>query len=173
MKGPTNRGSLKVTPVIVKSMETTPEFLEWLMRHALEQARAAESLGEVPVGAVVAVGGEIVARAHNLTESLKDPSAHAELLAIRSATAKAENWRLSDAVLCVTLEPCSMCAGAIKLSRIPLLVFGAPDPKAGAVGSLYDLLADPRSGPAPRVITGVLADECGSILTTFFSRRRA
>ena len=139
------------------------------MEAAFAQALSASECGEVPVGAVIARGGEIIAKAHNLVESTHDPSAHAEVLAIRRATAALGDWRLSDCVLCVTLEPCTMCIGAIKLARIPVLVFGAKDEGMGAVGSLYDLSGDDGTC---RVISGIHAHQCGEVLSEFFKRSR-
>lgn len=143
------------------------------MERALALAEEARTVGEVPVGAVVATReGAILGEGRNETEELNDASAHAEILALRRAAANAKNWRLSDSILCVTLEPCSMCIGAIKLFRVPILVYGAVDPRAGAVGSLYDLSLDERTGPAPRVVTGVKADDASRILKEFFRSRR-
>ena len=142
------------------------------MQEALIEAEKASSLGEVPVGAVIALGGKIIARAHNLVETKKDATAHAEVLAMQEAGRALGNWRLKDAVLCVTLEPCTMCIGAAKLSRIPTIIFGANDPRMGAVGSLYDIAIDNRVGPAPRIIRGVRGAECRKILSSFFEERR-
>ena len=153
-------------------MKPTEEFLNYLMDEAIEEAVQSELAGEVPIGAVVAVGDSIISRAHNLTESTPDSTSHAEVLAIREASKKVKNWRLDDAILVVTLEPCSMCAGAIKLARIPIVVYGSLDPKAGAMGSIYDLTADSRTGPAPRVIAGVREEQCTRMLKEFFLRRR-
>lgn len=139
---------------------------------ALAEARSALALGEVPVGAVVVVDGEVVARGHNRREADHDPSAHAELVAIRAACAAAGSWRLPGAQVVVTLEPCAMCAGAMVAARIGRLVFGAPDPKAGACGSLYNLGADPRLPHEFEVHGGVRAEECGALLTDFFDARR-
>ena len=142
------------------------------MRLALEEARAAEAAGDVPVGAVVLVGGEVVARAHNRREELADPSAHAEMLALRAACADAGSWRLPGATVVVTLEPCPMCAGALLAARVDRVVFGAPDPRAGALGSLYNLGNDPRLAHELEVVPGVLAEECGALLARFFAARR-
>ena len=142
------------------------------MRAALEQAAAAEALGEVPVGAVVVRDGALVAAGHNLTHTLQDPSAHAEMVAIRRAAQALGHWRLLDCTLYVTLEPCAMCAGAIVLARIPRLVFAAHDPKAGMCGSLADLVRDPRLNHRVALETGVLADEAGTMLRAFFRARR-
>ena len=139
---------------------------------ALEEARAAEADGEVPVGAVVVVGGEIVSRGRNRREATADPSAHAELVALREACAAAGTWRLPDATVVVTLEPCPMCAGAMVAARVRRVVFGADDPKAGALGSLYNLGVDPRLPHEFEVVGGVLAEECGAVLAGFFGARR-
>lgn len=142
---------------------------------ALAEAGAAIAHDDVPIGAVVARAGngEIVARAHNERELRSDPSAHAEILALRAAAAAHGSWRLDSYVLAVTLEPCAMCAGAAINARVATVVFGAADPKAGAVGSLYNLAADPRLNHQADVIGGVRADECGQVLRAFFSNRRA
>jgi tRNA(adenine34) deaminase len=142
------------------------------MREALALAREAGERGEVPVGAVVVVDGRIVGRGANARESARDPTAHAELLAIQDAARTLGRWRLSGATLVVTLEPCAMCAGAMVLARIDRLVFGASDPKAGAAGSLMDLTADPRLNHRFPVERGVLAEEAGDLLRTFFRARR-
>ena len=145
---------------------------ETYMAMALEEARYAESIGEVPIGAVVVCDGAVVARGHNRREIDTDPSAHAEFIAIREAAIKLGRWRLSDCTVYVTLEPCPMCAGLMHQARISRLVYGVPDPKAGAVGTLYDLSNDTRLNHRFDVTRGVLAPECGSILTTFFRRLR-
>lgn len=142
------------------------------MGAALEEARAAGERKEVPVGAVVIHGGEIIGRGGNRTETLQDPTAHAEVLALRAAAASLGSWRLSGATLYVTIEPCAMCAGACVLARIERLVFGAPDPKAGMCGSLGNVVADPRLNHRPAVLGGVRASECGALLTEFFRYRR-
>lgn len=143
-----------------------------LMALALAEAHLAAEAGEVPVGAVVVVDGEVVARAHNRRQADHDPSAHAELLALRAACAAAGSWRLPGAQVVVTLEPCPMCAGALLAARVDRVVFGAPDPKAGALGSLYNLGADPRLPHELEVRAGVRADECGALLAGFFADRR-
>ncbi len=143
-----------------------------LMAAALEEARAAEVAGEVPVGAVVVVGGEVVARAHNRREATCDPSAHAEILALRDACEANSSWRLPGATVVVTLEPCTMCAGALSAARIERVVFGAADPKAGALGSLYNVGVDPRLPHTFDVVAGIDADECGAVLESFFASRR-
>lgn len=145
---------------------------EDLVRAALEEARTAVALDEVPVGAVVAVGGRIVARGHNLRETQGDPTAHAEIVALREAARRLGSWRLEGATLAVTLEPCFMCAGALVNARVARLVFGAADPKAGAAGSLADVVRDVRLNHRLEVRAGVLADECGAVLKSFFAARR-
>jgi tRNA(adenine34) deaminase len=142
------------------------------MTLALELAAQAGSRGEVPVGAVVVVAGEVVGQGANRRESLADPTAHAEILALRAAATARRNWRLSDATLYVTLEPCPMCAGALVAARVGRLVFGAADPKAGACGSLYNLCADPRLNHELEVTPGVLAEPAARLLTDFFGPRR-
>ena len=144
------------------------------MLDALAHARRAPEHDDVPVGAVVVrlSDHEVVARAHNARERDRDPSAHAELYALRDAARRAGSWRLDGHALVVTLEPCPMCAGAAWAARLALLVFGAADPKAGAAGSLYNLAADPRLNHELEVVPGVLGDECGELLRTFFAARR-
>lgn len=143
-----------------------------LMVLALEEARLAGEAGEVPVGAVVVVDGEVVARGHNRRQGDADPTAHAELLALRAACAAAGSWRLPEATVVVTLEPCPMCAGALLAARVARVVFGAADPKAGALGSLYNLGADPRLPHELEVRPGVRAEACGQLLAAFFTGRR-
>lgn len=142
------------------------------MRLALEEAVKAGDLGEVPVGAVVVSGGVVVSRAGNRRESTGDPTAHAEVVALRQAAEVIGSWRLSEAQLYVTLEPCPMCAGAVVAARLGRLVFGAPDPKAGACGSLYNLCADPRLNHEVVVEPGVLREECAALLSGWFAGRR-
>jgi len=142
------------------------------MEVALEEARKAEAHGDVPIGAAVFRDGELLARAGNERELRRDPTAHAELLAIRAAAAELGGWRLPGTTLFVTLEPCAMCAGAIVLARIPLVVFGTRDPKAGAAGSVLDVLAEPALNHRPEVINGVREDECAALLRDFFTARR-
>jgi len=149
----------------------TAEDERW-MRVALDQARAAEALGEVPVGAVIVRGGELVAAGHNLTHTLQDPSAHAEMVAIRRAAEATGHWRLLDCTLYVTLEPCAMCSGAIVLARIPRLVYAARDPKAGMSGSLDNLVQHPKLNHRVDLVTGVLEQEAGDVLRAFFRARR-
>ena len=142
------------------------------MRLALEEARAAGAEGDVPVGAVVARGDEVVARAGNAREREQDPTAHAEILALRQAARAVGSWHLEGCTLYVTLEPCAMCAGALVLARIDRLVLGAPDPKAGFAGSLGDIVRDGRLNHEVEVTVGVLAEECGEVLRAFFAERR-
>ena len=143
-----------------------------LMEVALAEASDGAEAGEVPVGAVVAVGDRIVARRHNERESLVDPTAHAELLALRDAAAEVGSWHLAGATLVVTLEPCPMCAGAAWAARLDRVVWGAPNPDAGALGSLYHLGADPRLNHEFELGHGVRAEECASLLADFFAERR-
>ncbi len=142
------------------------------MELALEQARRAAAAGEVPVGAVVIVGDTVIAARHNERETTSDPTAHAEVLALRDAAAGRNDWRLEDATLVTTLEPCPMCAGAALAARVERVVFGAYDPKAGAAATLYNLLVDPRLSHNAEVTGGVRADECGGLLSNFFADRR-
>jgi tRNA(adenine34) deaminase len=146
---------------------------EQYIRNALDLAREAVKRNEVPIGAVVVRNGSILAAATNRTIRDQDPTAHAELLAIREASSKLDNWRLDDCTLYVTLEPCAMCAGAIVLSRMKRVVFGAWDEKAGMAGSVGDLLRHPRLNHRPEVRAGVLADECARLLEDFFRAQRA
>lgn len=145
---------------------------EALMQAALVQAKEAAAAGEIPVGAVVAVGGDIVATGQNCPIRESDPSAHAEIIALRAAGAAASNYRLTGATLYVTLEPCAMCLGAIVQARIARVVFGAYDPKAGAAGSAIDLTDSPAFNHRFEVLGGVLAAECGAVLKEFFKHRR-
>ena len=142
------------------------------MREALAEAERGRSAGEVPVGAVVVIGGLIVGRAHNAPIALSDPTAHAEVLALRDAARRAGNYRLPDATLYVTLEPCAMCCGAAILARIARVVYGALDPKAGAVESLHRLLDDTRLNHRVSAVGGVLASESAALLRAFFDARR-
>lgn len=146
--------------------------VHWMTR-ALELAWEASEADEVPVGAVIVRGGRLLGTGGNQREMLRDPTAHAEMIAITQAAASLEDWRLEGATLYVTLEPCAMCAGAILQARIPRIVFGASDPKAGAVTSLYRLLEDSRMNHRCRVTGGVLAEPCGRVLTDFFAAKRA
>ena len=145
---------------------------ERMMRLALEEARSAAAGGDVPVGAVIVRGEEILARAGNAREREQDPTAHAEILALRQASGATGSWHLEGCAMVVTLEPCAMCAGAIVLARLDRLVFGASDPKAGFAGSLDDLVRDGRLNHEVDVTVGVLAQECGEILRAFFAERR-
>lgn len=142
------------------------------MQIALEQAKLAESLGEVPVGALIVKDGEVIAAAHNQPIGLHDPSAHAEIQAIRKAAKILGNYRLVDCTLYVTLEPCVMCTGAIQHARIAQLVYGAKDPKTGACGSVVNLMTEDKLNHHTAVIAGVLAEPCGEMLSQFFKRRR-
>ncbi|HEX9020418.1 MAG TPA: tRNA adenosine(34) deaminase TadA [Nitrospirota bacterium] len=143
------------------------------MRLALTEAAKAAALGETPVGAVLVIEGEVIAAAHNMRETWQDPTAHAEVIALREASARLGRWRLSDASLYVTLEPCLMCAGALVLARVGRLVYGCRDPKAGALGSVYEVVRDGRLNHAYRITPGVLDTECREVLTNFFERLRA
>ena len=145
---------------------------EQMMRRALEQAAQAAAIGEVPVGAVVYCGDEVLAEAHNLRETAADPTAHAEILALRAAAARRGSWRLDGCTLAVTLEPCPMCAGALINARIQRLVYGAADPKMGCVHTFYELVTDPRFNHRVEVEAGVLAEDCGRLLTDFFRALR-
>ena len=143
------------------------------MAEALAEARLASVHGDVPIGALVLdASGQVVARAHNERELRGDPTAHAEVLALRRAADTIGSWRLEEHTLVVTLEPCTMCAGALVLSRVHRLVFGAYDPKAGAVASLWDVVRDPRLNHRPEVVGGISADECGALLQEFFAQHR-
>jgi tRNA(adenine34) deaminase len=142
------------------------------MGRALEQARAAAVAGEVPVGAVLVQGDRLVSEGHNLTVTHGDPTAHAEMVTLRRGAERLGGWRLLDSTLYVTLEPCAMCAGAVVLARVPRVVYGAPDPKAGMAGSLGNLLQDPRLNHRASVTAGVLGDACGELLRAFFRERR-
>ena len=146
---------------------------EIFMRVALELAKKAESLGEIPVGAVVVKNGEIIGRGFNAPISRHDPSAHAEMMALRDAAQRLANYRLVDCELFVTLEPCLMCAGAIMHARIARLAYGASDPKTGVCGSVVDMFAERRLNHHTEVTGGVLAEECGAMLSKFFALRRA
>jgi len=162
-----------MAPRSVSLTGMTEALDERWMREALRAARRAPAHRDVPVGAVVVKGEAVLARARNRREADRDPTAHAELTAIRRAAKKLGSWRLEGCTLYVTLEPCAMCAGAIVLARIPRLVFGAEDPKAGFAGSLGDLCRDPRLNHRVHVTEGVLAEECGQLLTAFFRAKRA
>ena len=151
---------------------TAPADDERWMRAALEEAALAVAHGDVPVGALVVHAGEVVGAGHNERERRQDPTAHAEMLALREAAAKLGSWRLLGTTLYVTLEPCAQCAGAVVLGRVPRVVYGTPDPKAGAAGSVLDVLAEPRLNHRPAVRGGVLAAECAALLVDFFRSRR-
>ena len=153
-------------------MTARPADLAW-MQHALEEARLAAEAGEVPVGAVVVYDGAIIARGHNRTVRDQDPTAHAETIALRAASANLRSWRLDACTLYVTLEPCAMCAGALVLARVARVVFGAWDDKAGMAGSVGDLLRHPRLNHRPEVQGGVAEAEAGTLLRTFFAGRRS
>lgn len=146
--------------------------MEEYMQEALKEAKAAAAEGEVPIGAVIVRGGEIIARAHNRTEQAKDPTAHAEILAIREASARLGGWRLPGCSMYVTVEPCSMCAGAIVWSRIERLYIGAMDPKAGACGSLYNIPCDSRLNHNVEIETGLMGEECSRLMKDFFRKLR-
>lgn len=145
---------------------------EYFMRLALREAERALEHEDVPIGAVVACDGEVIGAAHNERELRQDPTAHAETIALREAAQAVGSWRVLGSVLYVTLEPCAMCAGAVVLARVPRVVYGAADPKAGACGSILDVLAEPRLNHRPEVAGGLLADECGDLLREFFASRR-
>ncbi|HEX7289528.1 MAG TPA: tRNA adenosine(34) deaminase TadA [Conexibacter sp.] len=145
---------------------------EYFMRLALREAERATEHDDVPIGAVVVHDGEVLATGRNERELRRDPTAHAEVLALREAAERLGSWRVLESVLYVTLEPCAMCAGAIVLARVPRVVFGAWDPKAGAAGSVLDVLAQPQLNHRPEVAGGLLAPECGALLSSFFAGRR-
>ncbi|MGO4532975.1 tRNA adenosine(34) deaminase TadA [Paenibacillus sp. 2TAF8] len=151
---------------------TEEELHEYWMRQAIAEAQKAEALGEVPIGAVIVRNNEIIGRGYNLRETTLDSTAHAEMVAIREASEVIGAWRLLDCSLYVTLEPCPMCAGAIVQSRVPRVVFGTADPKAGCAGTLMNLLQEPRFNHRTEVIADVLQLECSSMLTQFFRRLR-
>ena len=157
-------------------MNVTPERFfardELDLRLALRAAERALAHDDVPVGAVIVHAGEVIGAGHNERELRRDPTAHAEMIAIREAATALRSWRLLDTVLYITLEPCAMCAGAIVLGRIPRVVYGAVDPKAGAAGSVLDILAEPRLNHRPDVAGGLLAEESAELLRAFFRSRR-
>jgi tRNA(adenine34) deaminase len=142
------------------------------MRAALREAQASADADEVPIGCVIVQDGMIIGRGHNQTEALQDATAHAEILAIGAASNALRSWRLGECTIYVTLEPCAMCAGAIVLARLARLVYGAPDPKAGACGSVLDVIHEPRLNHRVEVTAGVMREECGGILREFFQRKR-
>ena len=154
---------------ILVDYESDTNFME----KAISQAQKAYDLGEVPVGALIIRKGEVLSEAHNLTGSMKDPTAHAEVLAIRKASERLRDWRLVGCTLYTTLEPCAMCAGALVLSRIERLVFGAADPKSGMVGSLGNLVCDDRLNHRLEVTSGILQDESADLLRSYFKNRRS
>ena len=154
-------------------MENLDEQHCFFMREALAEAATAEDLGEVPIGAVIVLDGTIVGRGYNLRETSNDPTTHAEMVAIRQAAERIGHWRLLDTTLYVTLEPCVMCMGAIILARIPRLVYGCRDPRAGAAGSIYDFSRDERFNHRVEVCEGVLGEECSWQLRDFFRKLRA
>src|SRR3954469_5176863 len=145
---------------------------EVAMRAAIAEAQRALAHDDVPIGAVVVHSGRVIGRGHNERERLQDPTAHAEVIALREAAASLGSWRVLDSTLYVTLEPCAMCAGAIVLARVPRVVYGCADPKAGAAGSVLDVLAEERLNHRPEVIAGVRAEECAALLRAFFATRR-
>ncbi|WHY00768.1 tRNA adenosine(34) deaminase TadA [Neobacillus sp. DY30] len=145
---------------------------DYYMREAIKEARKAEALSEVPIGAIIVIDGKIISRAHNLRESKQSAVAHAEVLAIEQACQLAGSWRLENAILYVTLEPCAMCSGAIILSRIKRVVYGAADPKGGCAGTFMNLLQDERFNHQSEVTSGVLEEECGQLLSDFFRQLR-
>jgi tRNA(adenine34) deaminase len=153
----------------------SPHFFprdEYFMRLALREAERALEHDDVPIGAVVVQEGEVIGSAHNERELLADPTAHAEMIALREAARSLASWRILDAVLYVTLEPCAMCAGAIVLARVPRVIYGAADPKAGAAGSVLDVLDEPRLNHHPTVTGGLLAEDSAELLREFFASRR-
>ena len=154
-------------------LATIQQIHEYWMWHALDQAQRAFEQDEVPVGAIIVHQNRVIGEGYNQRETLNDPTAHAEMIAITQAAEQLQSWRLLECTLYVTLEPCPMCAGAIIQARIPRVVFGATDPKAGAVCSLYRMLDDERLNHRAQAIGGVLAEPCGEILTRFFQRQRA
>ena len=153
-------------------MSADAESDERFMRLAIAEAELALGHDDVPVGAVLVHDGEVIGAGHNERELRQDPSAHAEMIALRAGAQALGSWRLLDTVLYVTLEPCAMCAGAIVLGRVPRVVYGTADPKAGAAGSVLDILAEPRLNHRPAVTGGVLATECAGLLRAFFAARR-
>lgn len=148
------------------------DFDERFMRQALKEAETAFSADEVPVGSVIVFENRIIGRGYNRTESLQDPTAHAEMLAITSAAEYLGSWRLTGATAYCTVEPCAMCAGALMLARVDRLVFGTFDPKFGGCGSIFNIVADPRTNHRMAVSSGVLQDECAGLMQEFFKRRR-
>jgi tRNA(adenine34) deaminase len=164
--------ALSQTPRVMPMSERFFPRDEYFMRLAMREAERALEHDDVPIGAVLVRDGEVIAAAHNERELRQDPTAHAEVVVLREAARAAGSWRVLDAVLYVTLEPCAMCAGAIVLARVPRVVFGAFDPKAGACGSVLDVLGEPRLNHRPEVAAGLLARECGEMISGFFASRR-
>src|SRR5204863_3095415 len=156
----------------MSAMPNEGNLHEAYMRMAYQEAEAALAENEVPIGAVIVHDNRVIAAAHNQREKLKDPTAHAEMIAITQAAQALGSWRLEGCVLYVTLEPCPMCAGAIVLARLPLVVYGTADPKAGACHTLYQITSDPRLNHRAQVVGGVLAAECAAVLSEFFAARR-
>lgn len=152
--------------------QTQTQIDERYMRLAIDAAHMAEENGDVPIGAVIVYQGQVIGRAYNQREQLTDPTAHAEIVALTQAATFVETWRLHGCTIYVTLEPCPMCAGALVLGRLDRLVYGCTDPKAGACGSLYDIVRDERLNHRLDVTSGVLADDCATLLQTFFRARR-
>lgn len=166
------RGDRVRSPALIFQLNCLTFMHEMFMRLALAEAEAAAAEDEVPVGAIIVRQGRVIASAHNQREQLRDPTAHAEMIAITQAAEAIGSWRLEECTLYATLEPCPMCAGAILQARLPAVVYGAADPKAGAVHSLYQLLADRRLNHTCETVPGVLAAPCGDILTRFFQSQR-
>jgi len=163
-----------LSPFDLGLTDTNHPFHLHHMEMALDEAAAADLEDEVPVGAVIIHPERgVIARAHNMRERLHDPTAHAEMIAITQAAEGLKSWRLEKCILYVTLEPCPMCAGAVVQARVPMVVYGCTDPKAGACHTLYQIASDPRLNHRAHVLGGVMADRCGAILTDFFARRRA
>jgi tRNA(adenine34) deaminase len=163
------------TTISLRTPVSAPHFFpqdEYFMRLALREASRALEHDDIPVGAIIVHEGEVIGAGHNERELRADPTAHAEMIALRAAAEALGSWRVLDSVLYVTLEPCAMCAGAIVLARVPRVVFGTTDPKAGAGGSVLDVLAEPRLNHRPQVQSGLLAEECGDMLRAFFASRR-
>ncbi len=152
--------------------ETQEQADQRFMRVAIESAKIAEENGDVPIGAVIVYKNQIIAKAYNQRQQLNDPTAHAEIIALTQAAAFVQNWRLNDCAMYVTLEPCPMCAGALVLARLDRLVYGCDDPKSGACGSIYNIVADERLNHRLQVTAGVLAEDCGAQLQSFFQKRR-
>ncbi|HWF36204.1 MAG TPA: tRNA adenosine(34) deaminase TadA [Solirubrobacteraceae bacterium] len=166
---------MEVSPPRPLTAPLSPHFFprdEYFMRLALREAERALEHDDVPIGAVVVHDGEVIGTAHNERELRNDPTAHAEMIALREAARSLASWRILDSVLYVTLEPCPMCAGAIVLARVPRVVYGAADPKAGAAGSVLDVLAEPRLNHRPTVTGGLLAEDSAELLRDFFASRR-